>query len=101
MPSDPVFLDTGGILALLNADESLHSTAVHVFQSFEQLRRPFVTTDLILAEVGNGLSRTTVRIQAAAFIRDILQDPGTRTIFADTALFLKGMNRFERFQDKT
>ncbi len=101
MPSDPVFLDTGGILALLNADESLHSTAVHVFQSFEHLRRPFVTTDLVLAEAGNSLSRTAVRIQASAFIRDIFHDPGTRTVFADPALFLKGMDRFEKYQDKT
>lgn len=52
---EKVFLDTGGILALVNKRDALHAKAVKENKKFEKEPILFVTTDYVLVEVGNGL----------------------------------------------
>ena len=53
-----VFLDTVGLIALLNSDDEYHKNASEVFHQIGRAGRNVVTTSLVLAEVGNGLART-------------------------------------------
>ncbi len=60
-----------------------------------------MTTDLVLAELGNCISRSSLRDSWSEFIRDIVEDPMTTAIFVDRQLFLAGLSRLARYHDKT
>lgn len=100
MSEEPVFLDTVGLVALLNADDWLHDEASTLFEEFGLTHRPVVTTNLVLAELGNGLARTVARATAGAFVREILHEPSARVLFVNPPLFQKGLDRYLRHEDK-
>lgn len=58
---NPVFLDTSGIIAVVNTDDQWHTTAESVWQDLIQAKLPLVTTSLVLIEMGDGLSRIGYR----------------------------------------
>jgi predicted nucleic acid-binding protein len=101
MSRDAVVLDTGGILALLNEDDEYHASAVSVFQQFEKNNRRFVTTDLVLAEVGNSLSRPAHRAPCYRFIRALIDDAHTDVVFVDGMLFNAALAGYHAHHDKT
>jgi len=51
------FVDTVAWIALLNRSDSLHKAAASCFRSLATSNTYLLTTSLVLAEVGNGLSR--------------------------------------------
>lgn len=59
--ADSIYLDTFGLLALLNRDDQYHADAARVFAAMGNRGHRVLTTNLVLAEVGNGLARTTLR----------------------------------------
>lgn len=58
---EPVFVDTSGWIALLNADDRFHPHATQSLRDLATEARPLVTTDWVLAETGNGLARIAAR----------------------------------------
>jgi hypothetical protein len=57
----PVFLDTVGVLALLDADDQWHAAAVAAYDQLAAARRRLVTTELVLLECGNAAARRPYR----------------------------------------
>jgi predicted nucleic acid-binding protein len=55
------FLDTVGLLALLDVADQWHSAADGAYQRFKTGGRDFVTTELIFLEAGNAAARTQYR----------------------------------------
>jgi uncharacterized protein len=53
--SSPLFIDTGYIIALINANDLYHQQALTWADRYD--RHPVITTDAVLLEVGNALSR--------------------------------------------
>jgi predicted nucleic acid-binding protein len=67
-----VFLDIAYILALINKGDEYHERAhIAVFQVSE----PLVTTEAILLEIGNALSRQRWRQLAVITLQDLRNDP--------------------------
>jgi predicted nucleic acid-binding protein len=58
--AEPLFLDTSGLVALLVADDTLHDEASRHFQTLRRGGQPLITTDWVLAEMGNSLARPPV-----------------------------------------
>ncbi|HMP06050.1 MAG TPA: PIN domain-containing protein [Lacipirellulaceae bacterium] len=56
-----VFLDTVGLIALLNEDDQWHSQAVDALGTIEEAGRSFITTSYVLLETGNAVARTRLR----------------------------------------
>lgn len=100
MAADAVFLDAHGIVALLNAADWLHDDALKAFEDIGRRGRSVLTTNLVLAELGNGLARTSARRRAATFIRDALRQPRARVVFVDSELFRAGLDRYQGYADK-
>jgi len=69
---NPVFLDTSGLVAVVNTDDQWHVEAESVWRSLITSRAPLVTTSLVLIELGDGLSRVQHR-QLAVDLHDRLQ----------------------------
>jgi predicted nucleic acid-binding protein len=49
------FVDTSFVVALANKNDQHHSIALELASKFE--RRPLITTDAVLLEIGNALAR--------------------------------------------
>jgi predicted nucleic acid-binding protein len=58
---DTVFWDTAAFVALGNAKDDLHSTAVKVSQELAQTQARVLTTDAVLTEVANTFSKVAWR----------------------------------------
>ena len=98
---EPLFLDTSGLVALLVADDAGHDQAARQFQSLRPSGRPVITTDWVLAELGNSLARSPARPVAAKLIRRLLERPRARVVFVDQALLKRGLERYAGYADKT
>ncbi len=53
----PVFLDTSGLIAVVNTDDQWHDLAEAVWHDLVASPAPLLTTSLVLIEIGDGLSR--------------------------------------------
>jgi uncharacterized protein len=53
----PVFLDTAGLIAVVNIDDQWHAAAEAAWLDLVASAAPLVTTSLVLVEIGDGLSR--------------------------------------------
>jgi uncharacterized protein len=100
MANDPVFLDAGGLIALINERDWLHHRAFDLFNRLQDQGRTFITTSLILAETGNGLARSNAREQGADFISALLASPSCCTIFVEQSLFGLALDQYRRYRDK-
>jgi hypothetical protein len=99
--TESVFLDTSGLVALLVADDALHVKASRQFQTLGRSGRPLITTDWVLAELGNSLARTPARLLGAELIRSLLGTAQARVVFVDEALMSRALDRYTRYTDKT
>jgi uncharacterized protein len=64
--SDPVFLDTVGLLALWDKSDQWHETAEEAFARLASGRTPLITTGYILLESGNAAARRPYRNEVDA-----------------------------------
>lgn len=94
------FLDTSGLVALLNTDDWLHEPAARWFRQLGHARVPLVTTNLVLAELGNTLSRGTHRRRVTSFIDALRREPLAQIAHVSEDLFLRGLQRFATHVDK-
>ena len=102
MPArNPVFVDTSGWIAILNADDRFHAQATEQLRQFGTAGRPLITTDWVFAEAGNGLARATVRSRVVQAIRVFLQSPSAQLIRVDEEIFQRALTLYEQAVDKT
>ena len=66
-----VFLDTSGLVALVNARDYLHQ---HAMQVYHELRVRQITTDAVLVEAGNLLRGVRIRHLALKLKNRIVED---------------------------
>ena len=65
----PVFLDTVGILALLDEDDQWHLAAANAFQRITNERKKTLTTEFVLLECGNASARRPYRADISALLK--------------------------------
>jgi predicted nucleic acid-binding protein len=99
--SSPVFLDTSGWVAILNADDHFHVAANERMRQFGSDRRPLVTTDWVLAETGNGLARFPARSRFAEAVEAFRSSKNARLVRIDEALFQRAVDLYAKADDKT
>lgn len=68
------FFDTVGVLALLEPSDQWHEAATRALAMPVVVGRPFVTTTLILLEVGNAVARKPYRGRVAEMWREFRED---------------------------
>lgn len=101
-PEDAVFIDTSGWIALLNRSDYLRSQATQTAKRIKLQRRRLVTSDWVVAEVGNGLARTRLRRKCADYIQLFitLPAPMASMIRVDDAIREKALALYRRVDDK-
>ena len=94
------FADTWYFIALLNGRDSHHRQARALERSIKASGL-LITHDAVLTELLAFFAASrSGRVQAAAYIRAVLDDPGLIVIAQDRSLFLAGLSLYERRRDK-
>jgi predicted nucleic acid-binding protein len=95
--SSPIFIDTGYILALVNTADQYRQQARNTALVVQP---PFVTTEAVLVEIGNALSKVRWRQLGIDTIHDLRTDPDIDVVPVDSELFDRGMALYSSHSDK-
>jgi uncharacterized protein len=91
------FADTSFYVAILNAVDPFHGRAVELSHTF---RGRVITTEYVLLELGNWLSRSGDRDVFVGFFRSLDGDTQTAIIPSERTLFRRGFELYAGRQDK-
>jgi predicted nucleic acid-binding protein len=97
MMARPVFLDTGYLLALLNTRDKYHEAAVILA---ETVQPPYITSEAILLEIGNALSRPPYRRLGIQALTELRENDQYRVVPVDSDLIARGFDLFRTRLDK-
>jgi uncharacterized protein len=96
--SNLLFVDTGYAIALINQNDQYHQQATQLSQQYEG--HPIITTDAVLLEIGNALSR--IARQEASTIIHYFQTTQEATVISLTPNLLKAaLQLYETHKNKT
>jgi predicted nucleic acid-binding protein len=95
--STPLFIDTGYILALVNTADRHHERARATALA---ARPPFITTEAVLVEIGNALSKARWRHLGIATLHDLRTDPEIEVVPVGSALFDRAVALYGSRPDK-
>ena len=93
----PVFADTSFYIALVNPRDVHHPDALAYMRNH---RGRVTTTDYVLIEVGNWLSRTGDRPSFVALMRQLETDPELTVVPGSRDLFEQGYELYKARADK-
>jgi len=96
--SSSLFVDTGYIIALINQNDQHHQQAMQLSAKYEGYA--IVTTDAVLLEIGNALSRIA-RQEAITIIRYFQTTPEATVVSLAPVLLTSVIQMYETHQDKT
>jgi uncharacterized protein len=92
-----LFVDTLFIVASINPRDQHHQRARALALSLKH--RPVLTTDAVLLEVGNTLTRSH-RVEAARTIENLLQSEEAEVVRLSPDLFERGLALYKQHRDK-
>jgi predicted nucleic acid-binding protein len=92
-----VFIDTSYLLALVNTQDEFHEKAQHLAQ---EVTERLMTTEAILTEFANSLTKPQWRQLAVDTINDLRNDPDVKIISVSSDLFSKGLKLYSERLDK-
>ncbi len=93
----PGFVDTSFYIALTNPRDALHAAARRLGR---EIRGRVITTEYVLVEVGNWLSRSGDKPLFVQLLSDVQADPRTTIVPASHDLFVRGSALFAQRLDK-
>lgn len=94
----PIFVDTLFIVALVNRRDTYHAQATQLSHILSgQL---LLTTDAVLLEIGNALSRHH-KLEAIAIIDQFLTSPDIEVIRMDADIFTQAFTLYRNYSDKS
>lgn len=96
--SPSVFIDSGYLIALIRKKDTLHRAAL---EAAELYPGPFLTTDLILIELANSLSKPPYRRTVVSVIEKIRADSNTTVAPFSSQGMSKAFSLFKSREDKT
>ncbi|NBD34886.1 MAG: PIN domain-containing protein [Chloroflexi bacterium] len=95
-----VFVDTAAWIALLNVDDELHEQAQEIISELRHRRVRLITTEFVLVEVADALSRPSMRSHTVIFIEGLRQMTLLRIIPVSQSLLIDGWDFYRRRPDK-
>lgn len=100
LPGDLTFVDASGWIALVNANDTLHHQSVRLFEQRLNEGRGFVTSSVVLLEVGNWLSPVPLRRLASGLIERIEHSTRIQVVELTPELYRKGWQLYRERPDK-
>lgn len=91
------FIDTSFVIALVNKSDQHHDLALQLTDRFEG--KKLVTTDAVLFEIGNALSRN-FKLESVEIIEHFLSSDDVRVIHLHPPLFRRAFDLYKSHTDK-
>lgn len=98
--SQPVFLDTAYVYALINTRDQWHASAALWQSQIADEGRTLLTTELILFEIADGLAAINFRQQAIQAIDSLRASSLVEIVPASTELLNKALDLYRHRSDK-
>lgn len=95
-----VFLDTSFAIALSAITDQNHARAVDIANQLEKSNTRLVTTQAILLEIGNALSKQRYRVAAVQLLESLVSDPNVEIVAMSNDLYNAAFNLFRNRSDK-
>jgi uncharacterized protein len=95
-----VFLDTSFAIALASVPDRHHWRAVELADQLEANQTQIITTQAILLEIGNALSKQRHRLDAIQLLDSLQTDPRVEIIPLTDALYAAAFTLFKSRPDK-
>ncbi len=95
-----VFLDTSGLVALVNTDDQWHGAAEAAWGKLIDSSAPLFTSSLVLIELADGLSRVQHRGLALRMVDALKASKRVEIVQVDQQLEAAGWQLFRERQDK-
>jgi predicted nucleic acid-binding protein len=93
----PTFIDTGYILALVNKRDRYHTTAQ---VASELVTPPFLTTEAVVIEIGNALSRQIWRSLGVVTLNQLRRSSELEIVSVDSSLLDRAIALYGARMDK-
>jgi len=94
------FLDTSFAIALSSITDQNHERAVRLANQIETNKTRLVTTQAILLEIGNSLSKQKYRAAAIQLLESLEADPNIEVVLLTSSLYRLAFNLFKQREDK-
>ncbi len=88
--STVIFMDTAAWLALANKSDELHATARRIHRRLLREEKRYLTTDFVILEVANAMSRQPLRRIAVPFIEALQASPRHEVVRVTSELYDAG-----------
>ncbi len=95
-----VFLDTSFAIALSSVTDQNHLRSVKLASQIETNRTHLVTTQAVLLEIGNALSKQKYRTAAIQLLESLETDPSVEIVLFTNSLYKSAFNLFKQREDK-
>lgn len=92
-----IFVDSGFVIALINQRDQYHQQALELADRFEGYR--LLTTNAVLLEIGNALSRN-YKQEAANIIERFLRADEVEVVSLSPQLFQQAIGIYKSYRDK-
>lgn len=98
--NERAFVDTSFFISLVNERDVLHPGARAWAEKLTRERWELWTTEYVLVETGDGLSKLRFRRQATEVLRTTLTTPWIKVVPGDTRLLKAAFDLYQRRADK-
>jgi uncharacterized protein len=95
-----VFLDAVYAIALSSPDDQFHEEALALADELEAAGNRLVTTQAVILEIGNSLSKQRYRAAAVRLIASLLTDPDVDVVPLSAELLDRAFRLYVERQDK-
>lgn len=95
-----VFLDAAYAIELAAPSDQLHARAVGLAEQLEANQTRLVTTQAVLLEIGNALSKRRHRAAAVHLLSSLQVDPSVEVVVLSTDLYAKAFDLYRGRPDK-
>src|SRR5690348_13151479 len=98
--TNSVFLDTSFSIALAIQSDTNHERAIRIASDLEKANRKIITTQAIVLEIGNALSKQRYRQSAIKAIEHLETDPNVLIVSLSDDLLESAFDLFRDREDK-
>ncbi|MDB9528586.1 type II toxin-antitoxin system VapC family toxin [Oscillatoria sp. CS-180] len=95
-----VFMDTSFAIALSSVTDQNHPKAIELAGQIQTDQTRLTTTQAILLEIGNALSKARYRAAAIQLLESLEADPTVEVISLTDSLYESAFNLFRQREDK-
>ncbi len=95
-----VFLDTSYTIALSIAKDNYHPKAIELLLELNQKQTQIITTQAVILEIGNTLSKQKYRQAAIQIIEHFEKDPNVEIVSLTTEIYRAAFELFRNRTDK-